>query len=120
MRDIKLMQPPSPEEEWNLDIDIIDGYPTFLDMAEMTSDQRAGVAAYVSKGSIPGMLTVGIQWSDYFQQESSDGYVKISNQMSQMVQTYGSSPEDRQSNKMYYPLAVLGEDGGITVQVIRQ
>lgn len=120
MRDIRIIQPESIEEEWNLDIDILNGQPAFLDKAAMTSDQRAGISVFVSKGAIPGMLDTGIQWSDYFQQGSSDGYIKITNQMNQMVQAFGSSPEDRESNKTYYPLALLDEEGGITVQVIRQ
>lgn len=120
MRDIKIIQPSTQEEQWALDIDIIDGYPEDLQEAEMTTDQRAGVAAFVSKGTIPGMLDVGIQWSDYFQQGSSDGYIKVTNQMNQMVQAYGTSPEDRSENQMYSPLAILNADGSISVQVVKQ
>lgn len=119
MRDVKMIQP-SEGTDWQLDIDVINGVPEYLSAAELTSDQRAGMAAFITQGSIPGMLDVGVRWSDYFQEQASDGYVKITNQMNQLVQTYGTSPEDRDSNKQYSPLALLDENGAISVHVIRQ
>lgn len=119
MRDIKVVQPESKDEGWDLDINIVDGEPEWLERAEESSGQRSALAAYTAKGSIPGMLDVGIQWSDFFEENTVEGFVSIDNQMKQAVSDYGTSQIPEDGNKVYTPFAIVGEDGSLSVSVFK-
>lgn len=80
MRDLKLIT----GDAFNLDIDIVDGYPVYLDFENNTQDQRAAVAAYQAKGTIPGMLNEGVDWGALY--ESQDTMIQIDNQIKQNIQ----------------------------------
>lgn len=110
MMDLKVITPEDPETPWMLDIDIIDGYPTYC---EQTQDQRAGVASIISKGTIPGMLDYGIDWSLLLQQERD--LTSIDNQVKQQIQEL-ARPED---NKSYMPLYMPQQSGRVDITVYR-
>ena len=57
MRDLALITP-TEKTNWCLDFDIIDGYPRYVPTERNTQDQRAAVAAYMIRGTIPG------KWSE--------------------------------------------------------
>lgn len=118
MRDIKIIQPVEDGGDWDLDIDIVDGEPIWLE-SNQSAGQRSALAAYTAKGSIPGMPDVGVQWSDYFQEQDTDGYISIDNQMKQAVQAYGISPDSSDLKESYTPFASINTDGSLSVQVFR-
>ena len=68
MRDIKLFV----DEDSNLvDVDVVNGEPVLLDFAEQTGDQRAAVACFISKGTLPGNLDFGISWGQMYTNDST-------------------------------------------------
>lgn len=113
MRDVMLIVPTNKETEWNLDIDVVDGYPVFLFEEGNTADQRASLAAYQSKGSIPGMRDEGIDWSGLYEKDTS--LVDIDNQAKQRIQELAGATSF-QSN--YTPL-YKEEDNNIVLNIYK-
>lgn len=117
MRDFRVIQPDDPETEWILDIDVLNPW---LERDSFTIGQRAAIAAFMAQGSVPGMLGIGIQWSDYLSNQTSDTYVKVDNQMRQQVQAYAFDQAQKAAPEQYIPFAAIGANGELTTQVIRQ
>lgn len=109
MRDLLLRTPSDPEEEWCLDFDIIDGIPRFVPQERNTQDQRAAVAAYMFRGTIPGKPDIGIDWSALYQEDYNESLVTIDNEVKQAIQTYAAIPEG--PNSMYVPIYETSEKG---------
>lgn len=112
MRDIKLFV---DEDSHIVDIDIIDGEPTWLDFDKQTGDQRAAVACFVSKGTLPGNLDFGISWGQMYTTDST--LIDFSNELQQSVQ---HATEDLASDytvaDSYNPQIVLsGSDLGVII-----
>ena len=85
MRDLKIIVPADRDTAgWNMDIDIIDGFPTLLDFERNTQDQRAALAAYTVKGTIPGKSDVGVDWSLLYNQGAT--VIDIDNEIKQNIQ----------------------------------
>lgn len=100
MRDVLVVTPSNPSDKgWNLDIDIIDGQPVLLQEASDTADQRAAIAAYQAKGTIPGMPDIGIEWAALYTKETT--LVNINDQIQKNIQEYVSSET---TSNMYIPL----------------
>ena len=108
-----LIVPTNKETEWNLDIDVVNGYPVFLFEEGNTPDQRASLAAYQSKGSIPGMRDEGIDWSGLYEKDTS--LVDIDNQAKQRIQELAGATSF-QSN--YTPL-YKEEDNNIVLNIYK-
>lgn len=108
-----LIVPTNKEMEWNLDIDIVDGRPALLFEVGNTADQRASLAAYQSKGSIPGMRGVGVDWSGLYEKDTS--LIDIDNQAKQRIQELGGATSF-QSN--YTPL-YKEEDNNIVLNIYK-
>lgn len=122
MRDISVTQKrPTADDsrEWTIDIDVIDGEPVYLREYSMSMDQRAALAAVMSKGSIPGKQDIGTEWSSLYSNNSSNGIVDIDNQVKQNIQDLVTDPDDVGSSKAgkYYPI-FTEKDGVISIQVI--
>lgn len=115
MRDVKAYT----TDDNLIDIDVQDGDAVWLSIYEQSDGQRASLASIISKGSIPGMLDTGIQWSDYFTQGNTDGYVSIDNQMRNMISLYGKSQYESDNTSTYTPVAIINEDGTLSTQIIR-
>ena len=111
MRDIKVYS----SDKYDLDINIVDGMPEFLSADSQTNDQRAGLAAFITIGTIPGRLTDGVDWGSLYSQDSS--YVDISNQISKQVQNYvtGNTP----SEVSYLPLIFPDDNSKLVVRMLR-
>ena len=109
MRDLLLITPPQDARNWCLDFDIIDGYPKYVPDARNTQDQRAAVAAYMFRGSIPGKPDLGIDWSGLYSTEERETLIEIDNEVKQAIQEYAAIPEG--PNAMYVPLYDATEDG---------
>lgn len=85
MRDLKIIVPEDRDlVDWGMDIDIIDGYPTFLEYERQTQDQRAALAAYTVKGTIPGKPDIGVDWSLLYNQGAT--IIDIDNEIKQNIQ----------------------------------
>ena len=107
MRDLKLIMPTEPSN-WCLDFDIINGQPEFVQHERNTQDQRAAIAAYMMRGSIPGMPNVGIGWSGLYDSDN-ETLISIDNEIKQAIQKYAGIPDGPNSN--YVPLYETTEDG---------
>lgn len=113
MRDLMLITPSEENTDWNLDIDIIDGYPEFLPLDRNTQDQRAAVAAYMTRGTIPGMPDEGIDWSGLYD-PNNETLITIDNEIKQNIRDK-AAVENVVAN-MYLPVYDVTEDGiGLTI-----
>ena len=96
-----------------LDLDIVDGEPRYVQYAENTDDQRAAVGAYMSKGTIPGMLEQGINWMDLYAKKSS--LIDVDNQTKQQMSSFASS----ESGTSGYTPIYIKEKGQMKIVVVR-
>lgn len=108
MRDIKIIVPEDRTKAgWNMDIDVINGYPVFLDYERNTQDQRAALAAYTVKGSIPGKPNVGVDWSLLYNQGAT--IVDIDNEIKRNIQEKASVVGT--ATQAYIPIYTKDDDG---------
>ena len=85
MRDAALLLPEVPSEAgWNLDIDIVDGFLKLVPYESNTQDQRAALSAYMIKGTIPGKPTIGIGWSELYDNDE-ETLITIDNEIRQFM-----------------------------------
>lgn len=109
MRDVLLITPQQSNTEWNLDIDIRNGRPVMVPEERSTQDQRAAVAAYMFKGSVPGKPDMGVNWSALYEPNYEETLITIDNELKQNIQQLATTPAI--TNGMYVPLYNLTEDG---------
>ena len=108
MRDFKIIVPNDRKEaNWNMDIDIIHGFPVYVPYERNTQDQRATLAAYTVKGTIPGMPNAGIDWSSLYNQGAT--VTDLDNAIKQNIQEKAGIPGS--ATQSYIPLYVKDEDG---------
>lgn len=105
MRDVRIITP-SDDSDWNLDIDLINGVPDYLDTDAQSNDQRAALAAATIKGTVPTLLGYGVSWGDVFTRTAS--IVQFGNEITQQIQEYANSTD---ANVSYSPLVVSSEEG---------
>lgn len=108
MRDFKLIVPAEPDKaDWNLDIDIIAGAPVLLPYPRNNQDQRAAVAAYMVRGTIPGQPDTGIEWTELYEQNTT--ILNIDNSIKQNIQKYAGMPGTAVQN--YTPVYTKDDSG---------
>lgn len=113
MRDLILITP-TEKSNWCLDFDIINGVPRYVPYERNTQDQRAAVATYMLKGSIPGKPELGIGWGNLYQSDYEETLTAIDNEIKQAIQEYAAVPEG--PNSMYVPVYNKQEEGvGVTI-----
>lgn len=113
MRDVLIVTPPDDKQDWNIDIDIVNGVPRYVSTVENTQDQRAALAALICKGTIPGMNEEGITFGNIL--EDQDTLVDLNNQVQRQIQKYAAYGD---SSKLiqYIPMYSMKEGTvGITV-----
>lgn len=115
MRDLALITPVEPTD-WCLDFDVINGNPRYVPTDRNTQDQRAAVAAYMMRGTIPGKPEIGIGWSDLYQEDYEETLTVIDNEVKQAIQEYAAVPEG--PNGMYVPVYDTKE-GGIELAIFQ-
>lgn len=116
MRDIVLIFPENTKDtSWNLDIDIVDGEPRFVYEEDNTNDQRAAVAALLSKGSVPGNPNLGIDWSLLTTEGNS--FLVVDNEIKQQIASLAGIGTDEK--QVQYVPVYKQDDKGISVQVFR-
>lgn len=115
MRDLAVITPgPDAEKNWCLDFDIINGYPKLVPFERNTQDQRAALAAYMFRGTIPGKPDVGINWSGLYEGKD-ETLVAIDNEIKQAIQEYAAIPEG--PNGTYIPMYETKKDGTIGITI---
>lgn len=118
MRDVKLIT--QKDNEWGIDLDIIDGEPAWLDEAGQTTDQRAAVSVYTMQGTLPGMLGYGVAWGDVYNQSMS--IVDLNNQVQQQLDSYADVSDDGaqgvDASQSYIPY-MLADESGIGIAVVK-
>lgn len=113
MRDILLIMPSEATDEWNLDIDIVNGFPKFVPYERTTQDQRAALSAYTIKGTIPGKPNVGINWGRMYD-ANENTLTSIDNEIKQAIQQNAAIPNG--PNSMYTPVYEQ-KDGSIQLTI---
>ena len=94
----------------SLDIDVINGWPTLMNTTN-TPRQRAAVAAYIAKGSVPGQTEIGAEWASYMTGQRS--LVELDNQVKQNIQDMvGTETIMDQIMPLYVP-----SDGGVAIRL---
>lgn len=111
MRDLKLRYIP----DVGFDIDIVDGYPEYVDYDNQTQDQRAAVGAVIEKGTIPGNLNFGVDWGKLYNKE--DSLVDIDNDVKRTVAAVAGGTGE--ASESYIPLYIPQEDGSVQVTVMK-
>ena len=107
MRDFRLIMSTEEEPTWNLDIDIINGNPVYLPYSRNNQDQRAAIAMYMSKGTIPGMPDMGIDWAQLYQQDTT--ILNIDNEIKQNIQNLAGTPGT--ATQTYTPVYTKDDKG---------
>lgn len=108
MRDLYLHVPGNPEEtSWNMDIDVIDGFPRLVPAERNTQDQRAALATYTVKGTIPGKADEGIDWGLLYNQGAT--ILDIDNSIKQNIQQKAAIPGT--ATQTYIPIYTKDESG---------
>lgn len=110
MRDLLLVVPAQATQEWNLDIDIVDGMPLYVPEERNTQDQRAAISSYMFKGSIPGKPDMGISWASLYEADYEETLVALDNEIKQNIQKNAAVPT-MEANSMYIPLYDSSKDG---------
>lgn len=112
MRDLLLL--PLADES-GVDIDIIDGEARYLSEASQTLDQRAAIAAYAVKGTMPGLPEYGVSWSEQYTRDHT--LINLSNDINLQIQQLAVSA-DSDSNSNYTPI-VAAKNGGVGVLIVK-
>lgn len=110
MRDFKLLTP--TEDDWYLDIDVLDGQASLLEYASQTNDQRAAIATYLMRGTVPGALTVGVDWGSLYEpgQSNNESLVGINDQIQKQMQEY-IAVDNGLPTSSYQPMFVTTDEG---------
>lgn len=105
-QDILLITANPAEVGWSLDIDIVNGEARLVPGEINVRLQRAAVASYIVRGSIPGQELVGADWPGYL--SGSVSLVECDNQVKALMEQYAgvSSMEEAP-----YPLYMEDADG---------
>lgn len=108
MRDLKIIVPDDRDTaSWNMDIDVVDGFPSFVDMERNTQDQRAALAAYTVKGTIPGMKDIGVDWTLLYNQGAT--IIDVDNEIKRSIQEHAAIPGT--ATQTYIPIYTKDESG---------
>lgn len=114
MRDFKI----SVIEDYGLDLDFVDGEAAYVGNAGQTQDQRASLAVYCTKGTVPGQAEYGVSWADQYNSDTSPS--QLSNECQMQVQNEaGSSTSAIMGATMYNAMLVGNASKGYGVMVMR-
>lgn len=112
MRDLKV----TIVEDVGLDIDIVDGQAVLVDEANQTNDQRASIAVYAMKGTVPGQSDFGMSWQDTYDRETTG--MQLSNEAQLQVQNYaGNAGSEGVSLNSQYSTVLIssGKQTGVII-----
>lgn len=102
------------KDNQGIDLDIVNGEPAYLDYESQTQDQRAALAAYTVKGTVPGALDYGVGWSQQFTQQNT--VLQLNNEVQLAVQNEAVTPN---SQGQTYNALLLSHDGAVGAVIMR-
>ena len=106
-QDLLLITPLTSSSEWGLDIDIVGGKAREVPgEEENTKRQRVAVAAYITKGTIPGQEDIGADWAGFLANRSS--LLDCDNQVKANMEQFANAS---QLIDAPYPIYQKAEDG---------
>ena len=114
MRDLKLIAP--DDGSYNLDFDIVDGFPEYVTYPQQTQDQRAAISAYMIGGTIPGKPDTGVNWSGLYDKDD-ETLISIDNEVKQAIQKNAAIPGNVAG--MYIPIYTRSEEGGVKINIFQ-
>ena len=112
MRDYKVYS----IEDGGVDLDIIDGEPEYLYSETQTTEQRASLAVYCVKGSLPGQPEFGVSWGTEFSQQNT--ITTLNNEIQQQLNDCASVSDPQSNNAASTPTALLIPQDSGTVGVL--
>lgn len=117
MRDVKIISFERDGISF-IDLDIINGEPLWLDEASQTNDQRAALACYACKGTVPGLPDYGVSWGSVY--DKSDTTIQLNNELQQQLTNYvGTVDTEGMLPQTQYNATLLQDAGGIGVMIQR-
>lgn len=120
MRDFLLVVPEDrTTSSWFLDINIVDGYPEVMHFEGQTQDQRAAVAAVMQRGTVPGMLEEGVDWTATLANDPKSTMITLDNQIKQNVNNLSARSDSSSGVTKYLPLYIQNKNGSIDVTLMR-
>lgn len=114
MRDLKLIAP--DDGSYNLDFDIVDGFPEYVTYPQQTQDQRAAISAYMIRGTIPGKPDTDVNWSGLYDKDD-ETLISIDNEVKQAIQKNAAIPGNVAG--MYIPIYTRSEEGGVKINIFQ-
>ena len=100
-----------------VDLDFVNGDAEYLTYSTQTSDQRAALACFICKGTLPGALDFGISWGDVYTTDST--LVQFSNELQQSVQEATKSSDIEFTIANSYNPQIVVDGGKIGVIITR-
>lgn len=113
MRDFKI----DIIESQGVDINIVDGEAEYVEYESRTGDQRAALAVYAVKGTVPGNLDYGVSWSDQYTQDNT--VAQLNNEIQQQLQQEAGFSNGAPDVNNQYSATTLIHDGEVGVIVRR-
>ena len=104
-------------ESQGVDINIVDGEAEYVEYESRTGDQRAALAVYAVKGTVPGNLDYGVSWSDQYTQDNT--VAQLNNEIQQQLQQEAGFSNGAPNVNNQYSATTLIHDGEVGVIVRR-
>lgn len=100
-------------EGFGVDLDIVNGVPEYISDYLNSEDQRAALAVFMCKGTIPGALDTGVSWSEEY--NPMRNAMLISNEAQMQVQELASSSKPTTN----YGVTMLGTNDSLSCLIMR-
>ena len=104
-------------ESQGIDIDIVDGEAAYVEYDTRTADQRAALAVYAVRGTVPGMPDYGVSWSDQYTNQNT--VAQLNNEIQQQVQEQAGFTEGAPNTATQYNAMLLVHEGEVGVIISR-
>lgn len=104
-------------DDVGIDIDVVEGEVEYLPQESQTNDQRAALAVYMTKGTIPGALDTGVSWGEQYGKEVTA--MQLSNEAQLQVQGCAGGSEDKVLPATSYSATLIGAKGSYGVLITR-
>lgn len=104
-------------ESQGVDINIVDGEAEYVEYESRTGDQRAALAVYAVKGTVPGNLDYGVSWADQYTQDNT--VAQLNNEIQQQLQQEAGFSNGAPNVNNQYSATTLIHDGEVGVIVRR-
>ena len=100
-------------ESQGIDIDIVDGEAAYVEYDTRTADQRAALAVYAVRGTVPGMPDYGVSWADQYTNQNTVA------QLNNEIQEQAGFTEGAPNTATQYNAMLLVHEGEVGVIISR-